>query len=114
MTEPATFTEAIRFWEWRRVGYNLALTAQSAAWVVVTWPHFQPALTFASLGKMLVLAVLANLCYSAVYAAEAVFANSSFAAAWSRRRWILWLAGTLFALLVAQYWIGDEIYPDVR
>ncbi len=25
----------------------------------------------------------------------------------------LWLAGTLFALVVAQYWIGDEIYPFV-
>ena len=33
---------------------------------------------------------------------------------WRQWRWVLWLAGTLFALLVAQYWIGDEIYPSVR
>jgi hypothetical protein len=38
---------------------------------------------------------------------------SSFAPAWRRWRWLLWLAGTLFALLVATYWIGDEIYPSV-
>lgn len=25
----------------------------------------------------------------------------------------LWLLGTLFALLIASYWIADEIYPSV-
>ncbi len=27
---------------------------------------------------------------------------------------ILWLLGILFALLIANYWIADEIYPDVH
>jgi hypothetical protein len=26
---------------------------------------------------------------------------------------MLWVAGTLLALLVATYWIGDEVFPDV-
>jgi hypothetical protein len=25
----------------------------------------------------------------------------------------LWLSGMLFAVLVADYWIADEIYPDM-
>ena len=36
-------------------------------WVVFTWPHFRPAFTLEALGKMLVLALLANVCYSAAY-----------------------------------------------
>ncbi len=30
-----------------------------------------------------------------------------------RRRWGVWLAGTVFALLPANCWIADEIYPYV-
>jgi hypothetical protein len=33
--------------------------------------------------------------------------------AWRQRRWALWLFGTLFALVIAYYWIADEIYPFV-
>jgi hypothetical protein len=93
--------EAIRFWERGRVGYNLALTGLVAAWVIRTWPTFVG------------LAALANLFYCAAYFVEFSFLQSS--APETRRRWRhgLWLAGTLFALLIAQYWIGDEIYPSV-
>ena len=31
----------------------------------------------------------------------------------SRWRWALWLGGALFAVLLANYWIADEIYPYV-
>jgi hypothetical protein len=37
--------EALRYWEPRRIAYNLVLGAVVVAWVVVTWPHFRPALT---------------------------------------------------------------------
>jgi hypothetical protein len=39
---------------------------------------------------------------------------SSLKAVWRRRRWGLWLAGTLFAMVLANYWIVDEIYPFVH
>jgi hypothetical protein len=38
--------------------------------------------------------------------------HSSLDSVWRRRRWILWLIGTLFAIVLASYWIVDEIYPD--
>jgi hypothetical protein len=33
--------------------------------------------------------------------------------AWKRRRWMLWCAGALLAVILECYWIADEIYPAV-
>jgi hypothetical protein len=106
------FLNAIRFWELRRLFYNLALTAAAIFWLVATWPHFRPALTLHSLFLLSILALMANGCYCAAYLVDIPMQLSEFGAAWKRRRWILWLVGTLFALLIANYWIADEIYPD--
>ena len=106
-------TGMIRYWELRRIWYNLALVLLCVWWVVHTWPHFEPAMTLSNLGRILILAVIANVCYSSAYLVDLTLQASSFAPAWRRWRWLLWLAGTLFALLVATYWIGDEIYPSV-
>jgi hypothetical protein len=106
--------DAIRFWEFRRLYYNLALAAASIAWLVATWPHFRPALTLKSLLLLSVLALIANACYCAAYLVDIPMQISALGATWKRRRWILWLVGTLFALLLTNYWIADEIYPDVH
>jgi hypothetical protein len=105
--------DAIRYWEIGRLWYNLALTALAGAWLWLTWPHFRAALTLDSLGKLLILAVLANVCYSAAYLVDIPMQQSSARATWRQRRWALWLVGTLFALALAYYWIADEIYPYV-
>jgi hypothetical protein len=112
-TSRALLGDAVRYWELRRLPYNLALAGLVSAWVVLTWPHFRAALTLSSLLKLLILAALANLCYCAAYVVELMAQQSSFAATWRHRRWAVWLLGTLLALLVAHYWIGDEIYPSV-
>jgi uncharacterized membrane protein len=105
-------SDAIHFWEIRRIFYNLALTAAALLWVAFTWPHFRPAFTLTSLLPLTVLALLANVCYCAAYLVDIPMQLSTIVATWKRRRWILWLVGTLFALLLANYWIADEIYPD--
>ena len=106
------FADAIRYWEPRRVIYNFVLIAVTVAWVAGTWPHFRPALTLSSLTPMAVLALLANVCYCAAYIVDFAMQHSSLDSLWRRRRWILWLIGTLFAIVLASYWIADEIYPD--
>jgi hypothetical protein len=108
-----TVSETIRYWELRRVWYNLALALLVVWWIVRTWPHFAPVMNLESLGKLLILAALANVCYSTAYVVDFTVQSSTFAAGWLRWRGLLWLAGTLFALLFATYWIGDEIYPYV-
>ena len=107
------FRDAYLFWEPRRIWYNAILTIVVLLWVVLTWPHFRPALNLVTLGKMLVLALLANVCYCAAYIAEFLMQGALPVSFWRRIRWTVWFLGMLFALLVENYWIADEIYPDV-
>ncbi len=110
--ESPAVSSAPRFWEPRRIPYNAILTLSILLWIVFTWPHFKTALTLSSLGKMLVLALLANLCYSAAYVAD-FFMQAALPINFHRRiRWAVWLIGMLLALVVENYWIADEIYPD--
>ena len=115
-TPPGSFREtlavAARFWEPRRIAYNAVLCVIVAAWMATTWPHFRDALSLFHLGQMLVLALLANVCYSAAYLVDLAAQLSALNAVSRKTRWALWIAGTLFAILLANYWIADEIYPD--
>ena len=107
------FTDAIRYWEPRRIGYNLVLTLIVLGWVSFTWPHFRGAFTWRSLLALVVLAVLANVCYCAAYLVDVPVQYSAFRDTWRRRRWVLWLIGAIFAAIIAFYWVADEIYPSV-
>ena len=49
----------------------------------------------------------------AAYIADIPMQTSALRPSWRRWRWGLWLAGTLFAILIENYWIADEIYPYV-
>jgi hypothetical protein len=115
---PANFRgllgNSLRFWEFRRLIYNFVLLAVVAAWVAATWPHFRPMIEVHSLLLLAILALLANACYCAAYLVDIPMQCSAFNGLWKRRRWVLWLAGTLLAILLANYWIVDEIYPFVR
>ena len=105
---------AARFWEPRRIVYNLLLTGVVAAWVIVSWPHFRPAFRLQGLVFLVVMALLANLCYCAAYLVELPLQTSVQSAAWSRRvRLSVWVLGTLLAILFENYWIADEVYPFV-
>jgi len=111
--------DALRYWEPRRVLYNGVLTAVAVSWVVLTWPHFRPVQlwgvppgdTHPALLILVVLAFLANVCYCAAYLVD-IPLQLTFVT-WRKYRWALLLTGTLFAILVENYWIADEIYPFV-
>ena len=115
---PANFRgllgDSLRYWELRRLIYNLVLLAVVAAWVAATWPHFRPMIEVHSLLLVAILALLANACYCAAYLVDIPMQCSALSALWKRRRWVLWTVGTLLAILLANYWIVDEIYPFVR
>lgn len=105
---------SLRYWELRRLLYNLLLLAVVAAWVAATWPHFRPMIEVHSLLLFVILALLANACYCAAYFVDIPMQFSAANDLWRRWRWTVWLAGTLLAILLANYWIADEIYPFVR
>jgi hypothetical protein len=107
-------TDAIRFWEPRRLIYNLVLAVVVVIWIVASWPHFRPMFTLHSLLLLFILALLANACYCAAYLVDMAMQSLSVGIALKRQRWGLWVIGTLFAVLLANYWIVDEIYPFVQ
>jgi hypothetical protein len=106
-------SDSIRYWEPRRVGYNLVLVSIVLGWVGVTWPHFRGAFTWRSALAVFVLAVLANVAYCAAYLVDLTAQYSAFRNPWRRRRWVLWVVGVAFAGVITFYWIADEIYPSV-
>jgi hypothetical protein len=106
--------DAIRFWERRRVIYNLILIGIVASWIAFSWPHFRPAMNLFSLLRLIVLGLIANALYCAAYFVDIPMQSSDIRAAWRRWRWALWTVGTLLAILLTNYWIADEIYPFVN
>jgi hypothetical protein len=107
------FRDSFKFWEYKRIFYNAALTVVVALWLGLTWPHFRPMLNWNSVLLLFVLGLIANVCYCAAYFVDVPLLSSPAASAWRPRRWILWLAGTILAIVLANYWIADEIYSFV-
>ncbi len=108
------FSDAVRFWETRRVIYNVVVAAVFVGWVVLTWPHFREANRLQALLFLFTFFVAANVCYSAVYVVDVPMQSSFLRARWQRWRLSLWLVGTSVAFVFTNYWIADEIYPYVR
>jgi len=111
-SQPHVLRDAIGYWEARRLPYNLALAVAFVFWLVFG-TRLGP-VTRQDLLALVVLAVLANVCYCTAYLVDLPFVSSPWRAGW--RRWgrlSLWVAGTLFALVLENYWIADEIYAGV-
>lgn len=101
--------DAIRYWELRRVPYNLILAAVVIVWVVANRAQVHEALLWPAILALFVMAALANVLYSVAYCLDVFVQYSSFRDLWRRRRWMLWLAGTLLAVALANVWIISQI-----
>ncbi len=106
-----SFAEAAGYWERRRVWYNAALAILVLGWLSGPTSHSRPAFTMETGARLTIVACLANLCYCAVYLIDIPLSRSSLKVVWQRRRGMLWIGGTLFAIAVAMYWIADALYP---
>jgi hypothetical protein len=95
--------EALRYWEPRRVLYNLALAAVVAAHLIASWPAARTILSWDHLFLLIFLAVLANVCYCAAYAVDLFVQYSALRAAWTRWRWVVLWVGIVFGAVVAHF-----------
>ncbi len=81
--EPVTirdsFTNAIRFWEPRRVIYNLALTVVVGVYFVTAYPASKEVLSVDFALGVFLLAVVANVAYCAAYSWTFLFRYQGFA-----------------------------------
>lgn len=102
--------DALRFWELRRIPYNVVLVSVVAAWAAALWHHYQPEFIWPALLMLFVMAALANVLYSAAYCLDVFIQFSSFRDLWRRYRWMLWVAGTILAIALANVWILSEFH----
>ena len=103
ITARAALSDAIRYWELRRIVYNVALLVVVAAVYFTNLPGSREALGADGLQLLFLLAVLANIAYCAAYVVDVVAQLSSFRPAWLRLRWILLLVGVTFAAILANF-----------
>jgi hypothetical protein len=95
--------EALRYWEPKRLFYNAAMAAVVIGHIVTKWSIAQGILSFNMLLLFFFLAVLANVCYCAVYAVDLFVRFSGLQAAWVRGRIVVLLIGTAFAAVIAHF-----------
>jgi len=98
----------VRYWEPRRIVYNAVLTAIVVYNFARVWPRSRVVLAPKPLGMLFVLALIANLAYSAAYLFELALDPPS-----PGYRRATFIAGTLFAAAVTWYWLVDEIIPSL-
>jgi hypothetical protein len=103
MTIRDALTDAIRYWELRRIAYNGVLALIVVAVFAVHWPQSRAAVTADLAQGMFILAVLANVAYCAAYPVDIAAQSSGFSATWRRYRWALFAVGVLFAGIITRF-----------
>ena len=101
ITTRYALSEAVRYWEPRRILYNCVLLVVAAAVYYAHLPKSRFDLTFDSLQGLFVLAVLADVAYCAAYVADVAAQLTTFRPIWLRFRWALLLVGFAFASILA-------------
>jgi hypothetical protein len=99
----AALSEAIRYWEPRRIAYNVILFLEVVALYLAHLPTSRSKLDFNLALAIFVLAVLANVAYCAAYLVDVPAQLSAFRANWLRARWVLALIGITFAAVLTYF-----------
>ena len=114
-TEQITFreilTDAIRYWEWRRIAYNGVLATVVIVQFAPEWRTFIQSFQWIGLLGLFVLAVLANVCYSTAYLVDLTVQYSALRPTWLRWRWMLWVIGTSFAAAWTWICLNGGVHP---
>ena len=99
-------SDAIAYWEPRRLLYNGALLVVVIGAFVAGWPVSRRAIEGQSALVLFVLAVLANVAYCAAYLPDLAMQHSSFRASWLRVRWALLVIGILMGCALAYLFVS--------
>ena len=95
-------TDAIRYWEPRRLLYNGVLALVVIGYFVAHWPASREIVSVESVLGMFLLVVLANLCYCSAYFVDIFAQVSEFRGLWRRWRWVLLATGIVFAAIITR------------
>ena len=96
-------SNALRYWEPRRLLYNVALGVVVVVHFIASWPASKAFLTRDSFFGFFLLAVLANIAYCAAYLVDLFVQFSGLRMAWARWRWLVLAIGIAFAAVIAHF-----------
>jgi hypothetical protein len=106
-------TDAMRYWEPRRVIYNLVLVAVVAIHAVRLWLSSELTVTADTFLWLIIIAVLANVAYCAAYLADVPAQLSGFRSEWLRIRLAVFLVGLAFSAILAHYFSMAIFWPAI-
>jgi hypothetical protein len=96
-------SDAIRYWEPRRLVYNAVLALIVLFYFFRAYPASKAALELNAILGLFLLAVLANIAYCGAYIADVFAQWSSYVDFWRRYRWVLLVIGMLFAGILTRF-----------
>jgi len=105
------FKDAMHYWEKRRFVFNAILISIVLIWLIVTWPDFRGLMNPRAYLLLLFLGVIANTGYSVAYLIDIPLQYTSYKDDWRQKRWVVWWAGLVLAIILANYLIAYQIYP---
>jgi hypothetical protein len=105
-------SDALRFWEPRRLAYNAVLSLIVLFYFLRAYPASRTVLTLDSILGLFLLAVLANVAYCAAYLADIFAQWSSYRDLWRRYRWVLFVLGMVFAGIVTRFIAMGVFWPN--
>lgn len=104
-------TEGMRFWEPRRIVYNLVLAAVVFAHAALAFTGPGLDVTIDTCLLLFLLCVLANVAYCAAYLLEIPAQLSGFQQEWLKVRPFIFGIGLLFAAILAHYFSAGLLRP---
>jgi hypothetical protein len=96
-------TDAIRYWEPKRILYNAWLGAIVILYFFINLPRSKGFLNLDGLLFLFVLCVLANVAYCAAYVIDIFVQGSGFRELWRSYRWVVLTLGLVFAGVLTRY-----------
>jgi hypothetical protein len=97
-------TDSLRFWEVRRIAYNLILSLVVIFGFWINADRYP--IDVERLTVLFVLAVIANLLYCSAYLPDLLIQMSAYRDTWRKYRFGLFAIGTLFAAVLAAALLG--------
>src|SRR2546422_9061841 len=95
--------ETLKYWEPRRVVYNVVLAAVVIFYFALAWPRSRMFVSVNAVLFLFILAVVANICYCGVYVVDVFVQLSNVRALWLPKRWLLFVLGTMFAAVITRF-----------
>jgi hypothetical protein len=101
--------DALKYWEPRRLVYNAVLAAVVLWHAWAGWPDVKSILSLNIFLGLFFFAVLANVCYCAVYLVDLFVQFSGLHDAWTKGRLAVLMVGTAFAAVITHFLISSAL-----